>query len=106
MTRKMSFLALVLLLSPVPRQAASGLTRHAPLLRQQHALISPQSKADQTKEEVLTNDSVIQLLKVGLDEGSIIAKIQKTKYNFDTSTEGLVALKQAGASTARAPEII
>jgi hypothetical protein len=53
----------------------------------------------QAKEEILTNDSVIQLLKVGLDEDSIIAKIQKTKYNFDTSTQGLVALKQAGASS-------
>jgi hypothetical protein len=53
----------------------------------------------QAKEEILTNDSVIQLLKVGLDEDSIIANIQKTKYNFDTSTQGLVALKQAGASS-------
>lgn len=62
----------------------------------QKASATPQMQA---KEEILTNDSVIQLLKVGLDEDSIIAKIQKTKYNFDTSTQGLVALKQAGASS-------
>jgi hypothetical protein len=56
-------------------------------------------KPEQAKEEILTNDSVIQLLKAGLDENSIIAKIQDTKYNFDMSTPDLVALKQAGASS-------
>ncbi len=52
----------------------------------------------QQAQEVLTNDSIIQLLKVGLGDDLIIAKIQKSKTNFDTSTSGLIALKQAGVS--------
>jgi hypothetical protein len=56
-------------------------------------------KAQSPKEEILTNDSIIQLLKAGLDEDLIISKIQKTKHNFDLSTGGMVALNQAGASS-------
>ncbi len=52
----------------------------------------------QVKEEILNNDSIIQLLKIGFDDDTIMAKVLKTKHNFDTSTQGLVALKQAGAS--------
>ncbi len=58
---------------------------------------SAQSKA--AREEILTNDSIIQLLKAGLDEDLIISKIQGTNHNFDVSTGGMVALKQAGASS-------
>ncbi|MEP6743709.1 MAG: hypothetical protein ABJB61_14520 [bacterium] len=61
----------------------------------------PQTRlpAQSAKEEILTNDSIIQLLKAGLEEDLIISKIQKTKHNFDTSTEGLIALKLGGASS-------
>jgi hypothetical protein len=53
---------------------------------------------EQEKEEILTNDSVIQLLKVGINEDVIISKIQKTKHSFDLSVNGMVALKQAEVS--------
>jgi hypothetical protein len=62
----------------------------------QKASATPQMQA---KEEILTNDSIVQLLKAGLDEELIISKIQKTKYNFDLSTEGMIALSKAGASS-------
>lgn len=55
-------------------------------------------KAEASKNEVLTNDSIIQLLRAGIEEDLIIAKIQQTEHDFDTSTAGLIALKDAGAS--------
>jgi hypothetical protein len=62
----------------------------------QKASATPQMQA---KEEILTNDSTAQLLKAGLGEELIISKIQKTKHNFDLSTEGMIALSKAGASS-------
>jgi hypothetical protein len=49
-------------------------------------------------DEVLTNDSVIQLLKAGIDEDLIIAKIRDGQRNFDLSVQGMVALKEGGVS--------
>jgi hypothetical protein len=49
-------------------------------------------------EEILTNDSVIQLLKAGIPEDLIISKIKESQHNFDLSVQGMVALKEAGAS--------
>lgn len=47
---------------------------------------------------VLTNDSVISLAKAGFDELFIIERIHMSRTRFDTTVEGLVALKQAGVS--------
>lgn len=60
----------------------------------------PPNKSEQPKVEILTNDSVIQMLKAGIDEETIVLKIQKTERSFDLSTSGLVSLKQAGVSKA------
>jgi len=49
-------------------------------------------------EEILTNDSVIQLLQAGIGEDVIISKIQKSRCRFDLSTQGMVALKEGGVS--------
>jgi len=65
---------------------------------QQAQKTSPAKTKEQPAEEILTNDSVIQLLKVGIDEDIIISKIQKTKHNFDLSIQGMVALKKGGVS--------
>jgi len=56
------------------------------------------AKPEQPKEELLTNDSIIELLKVGLNEDIIIAKVEKSTCNFDTSVQGLIGLKKAGAT--------
>src|SRR6476659_5704335 len=49
-------------------------------------------------QEVLTNDSVIQMVKAGLPEAVVIAKIKSTSSKFDLKTDSLVSLKQAGVS--------
>jgi hypothetical protein len=46
----------------------------------------------------MTNRDVIRLVKAKIADDIIVAKIQKSKTKFDTSVEGLVALKQAGVS--------
>src|SRR5260370_27159743 len=47
---------------------------------------------------VITNDGVITLAKAGFDELFIIERIHISRTRFDTTVEGLVALKQAGVS--------
>lgn len=49
-------------------------------------------------QETLTNDDVISLTKAGLAASIIKDKIATSKTNFDTSTDGLIKLKQAGVS--------
>lgn len=49
-------------------------------------------------QEVLTNDSVIQMIKAGLPEAVVIAKIKSTATKFDLKTDSLVSLKKAGVS--------
>src|SRR6266511_861646 len=49
-------------------------------------------------QEVLTNDSVIQMVKAGLPEAIVIAKIKGTATKFDLKTDSLVSLKKAGVS--------
>ena len=46
----------------------------------------------------LTNDSVITLAKAGFDELFIFERIVHSRTRFDTTVEGMVALKQAGVS--------
>ena len=46
-------------------------------------------------EEVVTNQTIIQLQKAGLGKEVIKTKIQASYCNFDLSTEGLIALKKA-----------
>src|SRR6266849_10700303 len=47
---------------------------------------------------LLTNESVITLAKSGFDELFIVERIRTSRTQFDTSVQGLVALKQAGLS--------
>jgi hypothetical protein len=49
-------------------------------------------------QEVLTNDSVIQMIKAGLPEAVVIGKIKSTATKFDLKTDSLVSLKKAGVS--------
>jgi len=49
-------------------------------------------------QEVLTNDSVVQMVKAGLPEAVVIAKIRSTATKFDLRTESLVSLKKNGVS--------
>ena len=49
-------------------------------------------------QEVLTNDSVVQMIKAGLPEAVVIAKIKSTQTKFDLKTDSLVSLKKNGVS--------
>jgi len=48
----------------------------------------------------MTNRDVIRLVTAKISDDVIIAKIRQSKTRFDMSTDGLVALKQAGVSDA------
>ena len=52
----------------------------------------------QVTQEVLNNQSIISLTKSKLSSGLIIKKISQTNCKFDTKTEQIIALKEAGVS--------
>lgn len=45
---------------------------------------------------ILTNESIVTLAKAGFDELFIVERIRTSRTHFDTSVDGLVALKKAG----------
>jgi hypothetical protein len=47
-------------------------------------------------QEVMTNQSVIEMVKGGLSERVILAKIRTSPTKFDTSTDALISLKKNG----------
>jgi hypothetical protein len=47
-------------------------------------------------EEVLTNDSILEMVRAGVPEGAIVAKIRSSQAKFDVGTQTLISLKQAG----------
>src|SRR5271157_773801 len=49
-------------------------------------------------QQALNNDSVIKLVKAGLSEDLIVTTINAAPGSYDTSAEGIIALKTAGAS--------
>ncbi len=49
-------------------------------------------------DEVLTNESIIKLVKVGIHEDVIISKVLESQSNFDLSVNGMVSLKENGVS--------
>lgn len=52
------------------------------------------------QEETLTNKSIVDLSELGFSDDLIITKIKTSKTDFDTSTEALKNLKEAGISDA------
>jgi hypothetical protein len=48
--------------------------------------------------QALNNDSVIKMVKAGLTDDVIVATINANSGAYDTSPDGLIALKQAGVS--------
>jgi outer membrane lipoprotein SlyB len=70
------------------RRLLSALLLALPLLA-----VAPPAAAMQ-----MTNEDVIKLLKSGLSEETVLQAIQGAEPRFDTSTDGLVKLKQGGVS--------
>jgi hypothetical protein len=56
--------------------------------------------ACQVRAEVLTNDSVVALVRAGLGPDAVAAKIATSATSFDLSTDALIALKQANVPDA------
>lgn len=50
----------------------------------------------QSKSEILTNQTVVSLVKAGLDKSIIITTINNADGKFDVSTQGLLNLKKLG----------
>lgn len=48
-------------------------------------------------QEMMTNDSVVKLIKAGLSEDLIVTTVNSSPGKYDTSTNALIALKKAGA---------
>jgi|SoiMethySBSTD1v2_1073268.scaffolds.fasta_scaffold01139_1 hypothetical protein len=49
-------------------------------------------------QETLTNESIISMVKGGLSEAVVLARVRSGPANFDTSTNALLTLKKAGVS--------
>lgn len=60
----------------------------------------PQARRAGEPPAAMTNASVIEMVGLGLDETIIITKIQQSPVTFDTSTKGLVELKNANVPAA------
>ncbi len=58
--------------------------------------VAPGVPPSSTESEVLTNESILSMVKAGLDETVILAKITATPARFDTRTDALIELKRAG----------
>lgn len=54
----------------------------------------------------MTNDDVIKMVKGGLAEATILQAINAAEPHFDTSTDGLIKLKQGGVSDTLIQRII
>ncbi|WP_350288979.1 hypothetical protein [uncultured Croceitalea sp.] len=52
-----------------------------------------------TAQEVITNESIIQMMELGFDDTMIIDKIYTSDVKFDATIAGLGKLKKAGVST-------
>ena len=51
-----------------------------------------------TQTKPLTNDDIVNMTKAGFEEQTIVKTIQSHESTFDTSVDGLMALKNAGVS--------
>jgi|WetSurMetagenome_2_1015567.scaffolds.fasta_scaffold170338_1 hypothetical protein len=49
-------------------------------------------------QQSLNNDSVVKLIKAGLSDDLIVSTVNASPGTYDTSADGVIALKKAGAS--------
>ena len=61
---------------------------------------APARSAAQGSKDTLTNQDVVDLVKTGLSDDIIVAKVKSSPGKFDTSTAALKDLKAAGVSDA------
>jgi hypothetical protein len=61
-------------------------------------LLLPSPAARAAQEEVLTNASVIELVRLKFSDDIVVQKIESSRCDFDLSVAGLKGLKSAGVS--------
>ncbi|MHB0756603.1 hypothetical protein [Polaribacter sp. M15] len=49
-------------------------------------------------QDLVTNESIVQMIQLGFDDNTIIDKINSSNVKFDASIEALTKLKEAGVS--------
>jgi hypothetical protein len=49
-------------------------------------------------QQSLTNGAIVKMVKAGLSDDLIVTTINSTAGSYDTSTDGIIALKKAGVS--------
>ena len=54
--------------------------------------------AAQDKSKALTNADVIDMVKAGLPESTIVLSIERSPANYDTSTQALIQMNKANVS--------
>lgn len=69
-------------------------------------LLAQTTASVQTKKELITNETIIELAKLGLSDDLIIEKIRQSERQFDTSIDGIKKLKGAGISDVVLKEMI
>jgi hypothetical protein len=57
-------------------------------------------------QQTLNNDSVVKLMKAGFSEDLIITTINRSQGSYDTSVDGLIALKNAGMTNKEISAIV
>jgi hypothetical protein len=63
-------------------------------------VLQEQSASAPSSVTALRNEDIVKMAKVGIDDATLIAKITSSKCQFDTSTDALIQLKEAGVSPA------
>lgn len=63
-------------------------------------LLREQSATAASGGATLQNQDIVKMVKAGLDDSLIIAKIGSSKCQFDTTTDALIQLKQSGVNAA------
>jgi outer membrane lipoprotein-sorting protein len=61
---------------------------------------------EKESQEIITNETIIELVKSGLSDNAIISLIKRSKKKFDMSPQSLIKLKQAGVSNAVIEEML
>ena len=76
----------------------STLLRILAVLGLLQVFVSVSIAQEKVEDSVLTNESVAELVKSGISEGIILAKIKNSNTKFDTSSIALVKLKENNVS--------
>ncbi len=100
MKRRLPEFLLIALLSVSARLLLPQTAPPSPAGKQNTATQAPKKSAPKATPgaAAMTNQDVIKMVQAGISEDLIIAKIKQSRTRFDTSVDGLVALKSAGVS--------